>query len=367
MAGRPRRGQPGEGRTSNKSINMGGLGSAFGGGGDNPAYGQDPGNVEVNPDIAQYGTDNPFKPLNWFGHATGQADPYSQFRMQQAVSEINLKHDMQMEAIRNSNMTAQEKARAADQVKLQRQAQIGAVIPGATDQQIEAFSTGINPYSKDIGSASGRKSLNASLLAGTEADIANRRLMDPLGEEERMQRLSAEDAAQGIGNQSVSAQTWDRLHPRLSPGETMFDSSMMTPGTSAVNLSLTPQERSMALAQGLPLPPQGLQFRDAQGDPIGIRLKGGLAGQTAPLYSPSFNASVMASPQQLRPEFGGTAYPQPTPAMGPASMYAPLSSALSDFINRTLPYAPPSAPTMQPSLTDEEIQRRRLLQQAIKF
>jgi len=136
MAGRPKKLTAGENSPRNPhTINVGGILDATGafGGGTNPAFGADPGNVEVNPDIGKYGTDNPFKPLNWFGTTLNRPDPYSNFQTFLGENSVRTQSARQLGDYNRQADLTQEPLIAAARLKASLSAQDAADAREAVD------------------------------------------------------------------------------------------------------------------------------------------------------------------------------------------------------------------------------------------
>jgi len=256
MAGKQRRPGPGEkGGGGRANVDAGKiLGAVLGGGGDNPAYGQDPGNSEINPDISKYGVDNPYKPLNWLGSVTGQQDYYSQFRYQKAVQDANFLHEKELQAIKNSDMTEQEKLRAANNSKLQRDNHIQAALVAQgiapTEEAQRTATDAQRPLVASLASTAGNRMIGQNQLATTEAGLANQRLMTPQGAQERTSSLSAQDAAHAIQNEYQQAAAKKLGILELGPGTAAMPIGMAgVPGQVAQNIPFEKPEFDFATGQ----------------------------------------------------------------------------------------------------------------------
>lgn len=362
MPGRPK---PGQGRTSNTNVNMSWLGALAGGGGDNPAYkGADAAGSNMakmqdyyeNPekysaapvsgkaltatygDVNKYGIDNPFKPLNWLGRATGQADPYSQFRMQQGAADLNLGHDTTMEQIRfdhekeikaieNSNLTERQKSQALLESSLKKAEKEQAAAVEVTAKH------GFIPNEANIGAVNAATSGMIPTLAP------------------QMLQQGVDKQAADIAEANARAKALGYAH--LGGGDVLMPYSNLSPGMSAMNLHPTPLEQSMGQATGKPVP-SGLQLYDAQGDPVHIRARTNdlLGGQ----FKPGVTGTAPAAPL----------VPSAAPTMGPA--VSTPSSIMGDWLlkNVLAPAFNSSAQTFvpgygQPQETEEQKRKRMAL------
>jgi hypothetical protein len=373
MAGKQRRPGPGEkGGGGRATVDAGKiLGAVLGGGGDNPAYGQDPGNSEINPDISKYGVDNPYKPLNWLGSVTGQQDYYSQFRYQKAVQDANFLHEKELQAIKNSDMTEQEKLRAANNSKLQRDNHIQAALVAQgiapTEEAQRTATDAQRPLVASLASTAGNRMINENQLATTGADIANRRLLDPQGEMERTASLSAQDAAHAAINEHTLAAAWAAKHPTLGPGSAMLSPELFGAGTSIMNdKAPTFQEQYMARAMGIPLPGPNVLQTSRFGQPYDITPRNPLSTSAGQVLGPGYglgsgyqdnpaNFSVAPSPDIIPSATSGAGKAPLVPTAGPT--YSSLF---------TLPPSPQQIDANNAAATERDRIARERLQQLLQ-
>lgn len=405
-----RRGSKPAGSRSDGSAAASALGSVWGGGGENTAFPQASAEVTagtlsspgegydpraatsargvLTPSLQAAYTQGPFKDLNWFGKLTHQTDQADAWKMGQAQSNsqmanakemdaIDFQHKQDLETIRDSNMTKQEKLHAeltaANTLAANKQAVVAkaGILPTESNQQTfddttQALVPSMALQASRAEMEGNRQKANTS---GIEADFS----ASPAGRQSLEASLSARNAAHGIANANTAALTKRAGVFEVPSGAGLIGVDQMTPGVSLMNDPKMASHFDLSTGQPVPYQPGGLRLMlNGKAMKVVPNAGAGTGTQVTPVESPGpgYQNDPSAFPvQQPAPILQPTLTPASMMQQGLGSIATGGKNWLQGLWNRQMGGAQPasaSAPGASPmldpdqaALLDAEAERKR--------